>query len=123
MFFRIIRSHGTAILIIVLFGAVNQLLLRYSVPGLLGVFLDYYFNDVLASILILTWTDALLSLREQRLDNYFYIFLITLTMALFWEYITPLYHAGSTTDLWDVVAYLSGGIVFSLFVLYRKQKP
>ena len=123
MFYRIIRSHGAIILTIILLGAINQLLLRYNVPGSFGIFLDYYCNDVLAAILILVWTDALLSLRDQRLDNYFHIFLITGTIALFWEYITPLYHTGSTTDLWDLVAYLSGGIIFCLFVLYRKQKP
>ncbi|MDP2813863.1 MAG: hypothetical protein Q8S15_03240 [Erysipelotrichaceae bacterium] len=123
MFYKIFRSHGAIILTIILFGAINQLFLRYNLPGSFGIFLDYYFNDVLASILILTWTDALLSLRDQRLDNYVHIFLLTLAIALFWEYITPLYHTGSTTDLWDVVAYLIGGIIFSLFVLYRKQKP
>jgi hypothetical protein len=123
VFYRIIRSHGAIILTIILFGAINQLFLRYNVPGSFGIFLDFYFNDVLAAILILVWTDALLSLKQQRLDNYLHIFLLTVTIALFWEFITPLYHAGSTSDLWDLVAYLFGGILYSLFIFYRKRKP
>jgi hypothetical protein len=123
VFYKQARSHIAILLLIIGIAAINQTVLKFRFDGMIGTFFNYYFNDVLAALLILIWTNFLLSLIQRKLDNHGHIFLLTLSIALFWEYITPLYKAGSTSDIWDVIAYLFGGFIYSSFVLYRKLKP
>ncbi|PKM87831.1 MAG: hypothetical protein CVU85_05135 [Firmicutes bacterium HGW-Firmicutes-10] len=123
MFYKKIRSHLAILLLIIGVAAINQTLLKFRFDGIIGTFFNYYFNDVLAALLILVWTNFLLSLIHRKLDNLVHIFLLTLSIALFWEYITPLYQKGSTSDLWDVAAYLLGGVIYTFFIRCFKKTP
>jgi hypothetical protein len=123
VFFKKIGPHVAILLLIIGIAAINQTLLKFRFDGVIGTFFNYYFNDVLAALLILVWTNVLMSLIDRQFDNIFHIFLLTFTIALFWEYVTPLYKSGSTSDVLDVLAYLLGGVIYTIFIRLNKQKP
>ncbi|GGM41924.1 hypothetical protein GCM10011351_30020 [Paraliobacillus quinghaiensis] len=77
--------------------------------------INYYFNDILGGVLIVSYTNMVSILLHQyklvllKVPN---IILFTLAVGLFWEYVTPLYYTKSITDLYDVLAYITGGLIY-----------
>ena len=47
---------------------------------------------------------------------------LSLTCGLVWEFITPLYLPGSVSDLWDIAAYMIGGLIWCIIVNIVKRK-
>ena len=89
---------------------------RIYLKGVLNwVFVQHYFNDVLAGMVIVAFVNILAVLGNQRrllLIRFFRILLFTSVCGLFWEYITPLYLSYSVADPLDVLAYMSGGVLY-----------
>ena len=81
-------------------------------------FFRFYFNDVLAGIVILAYSNIVISLSNVKFNLYSLknIIVFNLVIGLFWEYVTPLYYSKSTGDPLDVVAYVVGGIVYYLII-------
>ena len=108
---------GIAVLLIYAF---NKLYLQTHTDNIL---IQNHLNDVLAGVLLLCYINALSILSNQpklivtRLST---VALITLASGLFWEYITPLYLSKSISDPLDVLAYITGGV---LFWILTKNKP
>lgn len=123
----------------------NFFILNFSLPGLCIIlylvnnyfikpfyslsFTGNYFNDILAGIVLLSYSNILLSFysRKDLLIKKFDIMMVFLLAAgLFWEYITPLYKPGALSDVRDIPAYLTGGIIYYTVVkiefLLRKEK-
>lgn len=84
------------------------------------VFMNGYFNDVLAGLLLISFTN----LMFDKINKSFYSLLkiegYLCLVGLFWEYITPLYNQNSTSDPFDILAYMIGGLVY--FVIIKKVK-
>ena len=94
---------------------------RLIPPG--NTFLDGYFNDILAGCLILAITNLLLPLgRLKPLCTPLPCLALSLTCGLVWEFITPLYLPGSVSDLWDIAAYMIGGLIWCIIVNIVKRK-
>lgn len=88
-------------------------------------FFRFYFNDVLAGIVILAYSNIIISFSNVKFDLYKLknIIVFNLFIGLFWEYITPLYYSKSTADPLDVVSYILGGLVYYLInKIYNKLK-
>lgn len=77
-------------------------------------FAQYYLNDVLAGVLIVSFVNILAVISNQRkllLTKPLHILVFTLICGLFWEYVTPLYLTYSVSDPFDVIAYMCGGLL------------
>lgn len=91
-------------------------------------FFNNYFNDVLAIILLLSFSNILLSLYQggkMVLHRFPFILIFTLCVGILWEYITPLYRVDCTSDLFDLAAYVLGAAIYYLAIILsysRKQK-
>lgn len=81
-------------------------------------FFRFYFNDVLAGIVILAYSNIVISLSKVKFNlvSFKNIVIFNLLIGLFWEYVTPLYYSKSTGDPLDVVAYVLGGIVYYFII-------
>lgn len=72
-----------------------------------------YFNDVVGSIIFLWYLGVAWSIVNVRYAlKLWHIELTMFVTGLAWEYITPLYRSDTTSDIYDIVAYLFGGILF-----------
>lgn len=69
-------------------------------------FMQCYFNDILAGITL----SAMMSLITKY--NTRWGLCLTLTAGIFWEYIVPLFNSKSVSDPLDIIAYLTGFIIF-----------
>jgi hypothetical protein len=79
------------------------------------VFVKSYMNDCLAGITLVSYAN-LLCLGAKRaafcLTSPLLIGCFMLTVGLFWEFVTPLYHPDSVCDPLDLVAYVGGGMIY-----------
>lgn len=91
--------------------AVNRFVLA---PATGHWFLLGYFNDMLAPSVLLPvtnlWSSAVTGC-EQPFKRLWQILLLTITAGLFWELIAPAF-VMSTSDFYDLVAYVIGGIIY-----------
>ncbi|MET3210793.1 UNVERIFIED_CONTAM: flagellar biosynthesis/type III secretory pathway M-ring protein FliF/YscJ [Paenibacillus sp. PvR008] len=84
--------------------------------GAAGTFFKGYFNDLLAPIILVSFVSILYFITTRKLlINFWWSLLLVAFASLFWEYVTPLYKA-STSDLWDLLAYLVGFLVYWVIV-------
>ena len=101
-------SAATATACMLLYG-VNELLLPEN------VFFSGYFNDILGGCLILAITNILLALAKFKpLKALLPCLGMCLACGLFWEYVTPVYLPRSVSDVWDIAAYMGGGVIWWL---------
>ena len=77
-----------------------------------------YLNDIVGSITFAAYTDIILGSRNWKLDSLWKVELLLLGCGLFWEFITPLFRKNTVTDGWDIVAYLTGGLIYH-FIMKR----
>ncbi|NLM45185.1 MAG: hypothetical protein GX200_00080 [Firmicutes bacterium] len=107
-----------------LFSACIHLFLvnKYCLKRLINhPFLHFYFHDLLAPLLLLSYSNMLLAwfnFRGRRIRSLPAILLLVLAAGLFWEYVTPLYLPHSTSDPLDLLAYLAGGMLYWLLVSF-----
>jgi hypothetical protein len=96
--------------------ALNQFYLKHHV---IASFFHSYFNDVLAGITFITYSNMLFFLVGkpqhcfQRLHT---ILSLIIAAGWFWEYVTPLYRKDSVSDPIDILAYAIGAACYWLLL-------
>lgn len=84
-------------------------------------FLNCYLNDILGTIVfLLCFSEILYAIKKDITLRLIHIELIVLFCGVFWEYITPIYRQDTISDMWDIIAYLFGGLCFWCF-FYNKS--
>lgn len=80
-----------------------------------SLFFKNHFNDLLGGVLIVAFSNGII-LWSNRQDLYMnkLIMILTFTfiVGMYWEYVAPLYNKSSVSDPLDVVAYISGGVLY-----------
>ncbi len=72
-----------------------------------------YFNDIIGSITFVSIMNMLCIIgKYHEICKLFYIETIMLAAGLFWEYVTPLFRKNTTSDFFDLFAYLFGGFLY-----------
>jgi hypothetical protein len=105
-----IRSLGYLFFCLLFIG--NQFLeaKQWSTPFLRG-----YLDDILAIPIVLSSVLGIMRFIFQREVNYFSPLLIAFTVVLFaiaFEFALPNYSSTYTADIWDVVCYAIGALIF-----------
>ena len=86
--------------------------------------LKCHFNDFLAGIVIISYLNLIFSISRFshiRIDNYIASVSICFICGILWEYILPLIFPHGTSDVWDIVSYILGGVMY-IKLLDRKKK-
>ncbi|MDD4564227.1 MAG: hypothetical protein PHE79_01880 [Eubacteriales bacterium] len=95
-----------------LFYVINSNIEINSRVDLINIFFKNYFNDMLASIVLLSYSNFLLLLINKELRKLRYIYLIILICGVIWEIITPIFRRNSICDLYDFLAYFVGATIY-----------
>ncbi len=103
---------------------INRILLNGDYYGVFKWLMLGYFNDFVGSISFISYCNlvSMFFLHKMYFVRLRNILLLLFTCGMFWEMITPLYRKGSVCDPWDIVAYLSGGIMnFLIYQVIEKR--
>jgi hypothetical protein len=95
----------------------NQAYLKQNISS---SFVNGYFNDGIAGLLLPSYTNIIWFLFSPKDREYYFTKLwviITLMFGagVFWEFFSPLY-CETVTDNWDILAYVTGGIVYWVII-------
>ena len=96
---------------------VNQRYLKAHTEGGIHYFLQCHFNDILAGLLLLSYSNFFLTMLGKPIARLHHIMLYCIGVGLFWEYAIPLVKASSVSDPIDILCYVFGGMVY--WCLYR----
>jgi len=106
--------NGIALVACVALYCLNRFILKEAVGGW---FLRCYFNDILAGVVILAYTNLFfiaVGKAEHSFRSLATILPYALLAGLFWEFIAPMFITTSVTDAWDIMAYCAGGSAYWL---------
>lgn len=82
-------------------------------------FFKNYFNDFLATILLLAYVNLLLGAANYKIITELTIIMFLGMLSSYtWEFITPIILRRGTSDWLDVVCYLFGSLYYWLFINY-----
>jgi len=79
-----------------------------------------YFNDIIGGMTFTAYTNIILSFRNITISKLWQIELLMLFCGIFWEFITPFYRVDTISDIWDIFAYMLGGLLY--WIVIRKNK-
>lgn len=79
-------------------------------------FMCCYFNDCIGAITFIAYCNIVMCFSKKKLEKLWQIELILFGCGLFWEIITPIYRNDTVTDIFDIVAYMIGGLLYTFIV-------
>ena len=106
------------ICVVAMLYVVNNNIFKQNTSGFVRYFFTSYFNDLLCPILLLAFANLLLMSQNYELKQLKWIVFVCFLSGMYWEYITPLYMPASTSDVIDIVVYLSGACIY--WLIYRQ---
>lgn len=75
----------------------------------------FYFNDLLATIVLFSFFNTIFIVK---LTNFYVLFIITVVATFIWEYVALFIKIGSVLDYWDIVAYLISFLIYFGLITY-----
>jgi len=100
------------ILFVVVLYTINKYILKIAFIEEMNIFFNHYFNDLLAPIVLLSFIDFLLFNKTSKKRLIYIKISIMFFAAIFWEFITPIYLYRSVTDIYDLLMYFLGTIIY-----------
>lgn len=94
---------------------INQIIKSEIPQGIVGYFVRCYANDVLCGVLIMSYSNLILSYARRPLkpfEKYRHIFAYVFVCGLFWEYGARFIKPSATLDMFDIVAYIVGATIY-----------
>jgi len=101
------------IIISIVLAILNNLILKKIDLLFLNSFFNGYFNDLLGAILILAYINLLLSIfLNYKIKSLKLLIIITVLIAIVWEYVAIFLKPNGVSDILDVFIYLLGCIIY-----------
>ena len=95
----------------------------YNDIPVIGYLCKYHLNDSLGAIVFCAYTNIVLLLfKRNTLHKLKQIIVYTLLCGVCWEYIFPYIFSYSTSDFWDIVSYVVGGILYYFLTLLLSRR-
>lgn len=85
-------------------------------------FVKGYLNDLFAPILLLAYSNILLSRINQRIHCLWQMLILIGVAGIIWEYLAPLIKPSSISDPYDLVCYLVGAIFYWILLNIKHSK-
>lgn len=121
IFFSLKKKNLVIILSTVLLYLLNQQFKGQISNESIKWFISSYFNDIIGGITFMAYTNLVLSFRNIIMSKLWQIELLMFSCGLFWEFITPLYRVDTVSDIWDIFAYMLGGILYWVIIRDKKK--
>lgn len=103
--------NATILIVTFIVYLINQKILKLTNY----TFFKCYFNDLLAPIILLSFSNFLLNLYNRTIKGKnIYIFISI--CGIFWEVITPLLKKDSVSDILDFVMYILGASIYMILL-------
>ena len=115
-----IRKNIFIIVITIVLYISNQFIKNKLQTDILQWFMTCYFNDIIGSITFVAYCNVMLGFCRRKIIMLWHIELLMLFCGVFWEYITPIFRKNTTSDVFDILAYMLGGFIYWLIA---KNQP
>ena len=81
-----------------------------------GTFSAYHLNDLIAGIVIVSWSNLVISFSNYafRFNTIIRIILLEFISCFSWEIVAPILLPNSTRDIIDCACYMCGGLIYFL---------
>lgn len=120
-FYRLNNNVKLGLIILVIY-CFNRFIFKQLDIPYIGYFLKNHFNDFLGGMLFCCYVNALLFYnKKKQITNFFFLFSFMFLVSLSWEFIFPLFLKYSTADWLDVIAYMSGTLLY-YFLMNKTNK-
>lgn len=100
----------------------NNYYFKHNTEGHLQYFMVCYFNDLLAPISLISYTNILLISIHYELKKISWIVLLGFVSGLIWEFSAPFFKTSSTTDIIDLFIYMLGAFLYWLMNHFFQTK-
>ena len=89
----------------------------------LYLFMNCYFNDLIGGITFIAYCNFVGKFFRREISRLPHILALLFFCGLFWEYITPLFRRNIVADVFDILAYMVGGIIYwGISRLYKRKR-
>lgn len=101
---------------------INKACLIPYTQGQLNYFCRCYLNDLVCPLFFLGYCQILLIWIDHEIKSWWKCMLLIMVAGCIWEYGAPFINAKSVSDVWDLVCYFVGGMVYFLFMKYEQNR-
>ncbi len=72
-----------------------------------------HINDFFGGIVFCAYYNIIMLLAEKKpIEKFSEVFVVILIVGIIWEFIFPIFLSYSTSDIFDVIAYIFGGTIY-----------
>ena len=83
-------------------------------------FMSCYFNDTVGGITFMAYCNIVFSFYHRKMLKLWQIELLMCCCGFFWEYLTPIFRENTVSDVYDIFAYMMGGMIY--WAITRKER-
>lgn len=117
------KYNLTIIAITLILYSFNQITKSFIYIKAIKWFMVCYFNDIVGGITFISYCNVICGVFVNRqIIKLLQIEMLMFFCGLFWEYITPIFRKNTTSDIWDILAYMIGGFIYWIIVKRIKIK-
>lgn len=114
------KKNITIIGITVALYIVNQIIKTRIPIEAIRWFMSCYFNDTIGGMTFMAYCNLIFSFYNRKMIKLWQIELLMFFCGFFWEYLTPLFRKNTVSDVFDIVAYMVGGLIY--WIITRKEQ-
>lgn len=101
----------------------NHFVLKKSLWGIAWLFCVCYLNDLMCPLLFFAYANLLLLTVGKELKGCAKILAASFCAGMVWEFLAPVVKPSAVTDFWDLVCYMTGGLLYwALLSIWKKEK-
>lgn len=86
-----------------------------------GWFFIGYFNDLICPIGFMSYLNLVCSYAKIRIEKLLAIQVCVFAAGLVWEFVAPIVKPNSVIDIWDLVCYQFGGILYYCALFFKNH--
>lgn len=106
------RKNVSIIMVTIIIYVFNQMF-KNTIPVIsLKWFMTCYFNDIIGSVTFIAYCNLIFAMGNKNIVKIWQIELLMLGCGIFWEYITPFFRKNTVSDIYDIGAYMFGGLIY-----------
>ncbi len=114
-----LKKHLISVFLALFVYTLNRFYLKHLNIPYVGIFLKNQFSDLIGGFVFPSYVNTLLvTTNRLPIKRFFSLFVFMLGVSLLWEYVFPIFLSYSTSDIYDVLAYQLGTILY-YFIMYK----
>lgn len=101
---------------------VNKAVLKHIFNGVYRYFFVCYFNDLICPLFFLSYANLLLMIVKKNIKSFKDILFLIVPAGLVWEYLAPFLNPSATADVYDLLCYFAGSVLYYFFIKFVGSK-